>query len=64
MNFTLTSDQIKKLEEWMDTLPVVPTGSIGGRFTYRFTPHSIGLGVSVYDEATKEELDLTDYESW
>lgn len=34
-------------------------GAIGGRYTYKFTPTSLGNIVKVIDNYTKEELDLT-----
>lgn len=37
------------------------TGTIGGHFSYKFTPSSIGLFCTVYDEIQKEELHLTEY---
>jgi len=39
-------------------------GAIGGGLTYRFTPNSIGMGVSVEHNYTKNEINLSDYENW
>jgi len=77
MNFTLTSDQMSQLSEWMTEHnktckfspsnnrdnPSSPTGAIGGRFTYKFTP--TGLGMCVQAECCcGKEVDLTDVEDW
>ena len=39
-------------------------GAIGGGVTYSFTPTSIGVIVQITETITKEELDLTDYDTW
>ncbi len=39
-------------------------GTIGGEFTYSFTPTSLGLIKKVKEEITGEELDLTEYDEW
>ncbi len=58
--FILNVEQIKKLNDWSETLPDVYTGAVGGRFTYSFTPTSIGTFITVTDCITKKELDLSD----
>ena len=35
-----------------------------GTFTWKITPNSIGLEISVYSHLTKTELNLTDVGSW
>jgi hypothetical protein len=62
--FSLDKDQLKKLEEWMQTHKKVYTGAIGGRYTYSFTPTSLAVIVKVKDGITNEEIDLTDYTGW
>lgn len=39
-------------------------GAIGGALTYSFTPTSIGTVEKVFHSGTKQELDVTDYDSW
>lgn len=39
------------------------TGSIGGRWTYSFTPTSLGTAITVHCACGKEE-NVTDYDSW
>lgn len=62
--FTLTKEQCEKINEWVKTHKETYTGAIGGRYTYTFHPTTLGVVVKVIDELTKEELDVTDYESW
>jgi hypothetical protein len=37
------------------------TGTIGGQFSYKFTPTSIGLFATVIDEIQNEEIDLAEF---
>ena len=77
MNFSLDEDQNTKLGDWVsqhniscrfsrqnnEGNPDSPTGAIGGRFTYEFTP--TGLGVcAIVKCACGEAIDLTDVENW
>lgn len=59
MIFSLTLKQQKIVDAWMDSLPDAYTGAVGGRFTYSWTPTSIGDLISVKDAITGQELDLT-----
>ena len=62
--FALDSSQIAKLEEWFKTKDLTEyTGAIGGRFTFSFTPTSLGDVVIVSDNLKKDEINLTDYDS-
>jgi hypothetical protein len=40
------------------------SGAIGGSYTYSFTPTSIGLIITVKNDLTEDELDLTDYDNF
>jgi hypothetical protein len=62
--FNLDEEQLKKLEKWKSKHAKVYEGAIGGRYTYSFSPTSLGVVVKVTDDITKEEIDLTDYLSW
>lgn len=64
MKFFITDEQEAKIDEWVAGKQRVYTGAIGGRFTYSFTPTSIGVVVKVYDCIDKDELDISDYDSW
>jgi len=39
-------------------------GAVGGRFTYSFTPTSLGVVKKVTCACSEGECDLSDYESW
>lgn len=39
-------------------------GVTGGSLTYSFTPTGLGVVVKIRNNVTKEEIDLTDYDSW
>ena len=71
--FKLSDADWAKVAEWKATLPFpkgvredgFPVGgAIGGRWTYQFTPTSLGTVVKVIDGISKEVLDLSDYEDW
>ena len=66
MQFTITPDILKKINEWKKTLKDQDNhgGAIGGRFTYSFTVTSIGTVIKVFDNVTGEEKDFTDYSDW
>lgn len=59
MAFCLEREQIERLKAWQAGHRSVDPGVIGGRYTFSFTPTSIGPLVKVRDSATGEELDLT-----
>ena len=62
--FSLDEGQLKKIKEWTDSHAFHDVGAIGGRYTYSFTPTSIGIVEKVTDCITQEVLDVTDYKSW
>lgn len=62
--FSLNENQRLKLKEWINSKKSKYVGAIGGRITYSFTPTTLGTVVKVYDELTKDEIDLTEYEKW
>lgn len=39
-------------------------GTIGGEETIEITPTSVGEVIVIKNSITREELDITDYESW
>lgn len=61
--FIIDDEQQKKLDEWKKHHKSVYTGAIGGRYTYSFTPTSLGVVIKVTDYVTKEVIDLSDYEN-
>lgn len=61
-NFKLSKNQIKKYKEWQKTLKEVQHASaMGGDFTFKFTPTSLGMLVEV-ERYDGEKLNLTEYE--
>lgn len=72
--FQLDKEQLDKLFLWtliqdekMEDLwkgSGLPGGAIGGAYTYCFTPTSLGVIVVVKNCVTKEEINLTDFDSW
>lgn len=61
--FALTDDQIVRFEAWRGKRKDNP-GAIGGQFTFKFIPTSVGTIVKVVYCHTGEELDLTDYDEF
>lgn len=64
MKFSLSDKEFALFQEWEKNLPEAPTGAIGGRITFMFTPTSIGVVVKAKDTITNLEIDLTDYLEW
>jgi len=80
MKFELTDKQIEKFRQWrkdleqrmlasdpgLDHLGIgsVYYGAAGGGYTFSFTPTGLGDCVSVQEAFSKEELNLTDYDTW
>lgn len=62
MIFKLDKNQIKKFAAWKKTLDSNGYDSFGSRFMFTFVPSGIGNSIKVVDLATKQELDLTDYD--
>lgn len=64
--FTLTAEQKEKIKTWQDSRePRKYAGASGGRWTYEFTPTSLGVIVAVRDGMLdKASIDVSDYESW
>jgi hypothetical protein len=62
--FELDEDEQKKLDKWLAKKDKRYSGAIGGRYTYSFTPTSLGVITKVTDSLDKDEVDLTDYLSW
>jgi len=67
--FDLTENQTKILNKWNEKHRVVckysheNAGAIGGRLTFRFTPTSLGMCVSVKC-VCGEKIDLTECDEW
>lgn len=65
INFYLDGKELEKAREFIDKHNDNKYGgAIGGRFTYSFTPNSIGQSVSMKDSISGDELNVTDYSMW
>lgn len=66
MTFRLSPIELARLKAFKDkhaeSCPGITT--IGGKFTYIFTPTGIGTAVVVRCNACGEEKDITDVDSW
>ncbi len=62
MKFELTDKQTKKLKKWQEKIKNKHGKS--GQCQYRFTNTGIGLHVEVYNDVSKETLDLSEYDKW
>lgn len=64
--FQVSKEQDKQISEWMHKKRKdgKPEGAIGGRFTFNFTPTSLGVVITVKDNILKDFIDVTDYDSW
>lgn len=72
--FCLTEEEWTKARKWMKEVDppsedpnAMRHGTIGGAFSFEFTPTAVGLIAKVIFRPTKGEertLDLTDYGSW
>lgn len=60
--FELSEQQEKLANEWIANRDREAHGPIGGRWSYRFTPTTIGVCVYLIDNASGDELDLTEYD--
>jgi acyl-CoA hydrolase len=64
--FTLTEDQRKQIDEWMENhdCSIGPYfGAVGGKYIYKFNPTSIGTCIEC-ECACGQKIDVTDSESW
>ncbi len=63
--FNLDEEQEKKISAWMDSHDkTLPCGAIGGIYTYRFTPNSLGMVVTVMHNLTGDIIDVTNFDEW
>ena len=64
--FRITEPQNLRIREFKDEClsDKAYDGVNGGRFTYCFTPTSLGIVIKVKDCISKREIDVSDYDSW
>lgn len=66
MKFNLSEKEDKTIKDWIKIQIDKETKNttIGGRFTYSFTPNGIGTGIIVIDNLTGDKINATDYDCW
>lgn len=64
--FALNAEQVAKANAWITEKlkDKAYTGAAGGRFTYEFTPTGIGTFITLRDFITKDNIDLSDSDSF
>jgi hypothetical protein len=66
-NFTVPDEQADASRKWRKehnkVCKIEDVGAIGGKFTWSFTPTSLGC-ILVLKCICGEKLDLTDYDNW
>lgn len=62
ISFELTEEQEKTLAEWKATQEF-PSATIGGAYSYEFTPTGLGA-IAVVKCVNGNKIDLTDYDNW
>lgn len=66
-DFEFDADQRKRIDVFIaehESIHGVTTAAIGGRYTYSFTPTSLGMVQRVRCASCNKELDVSDYASW
>lgn len=67
MKFELDIEQEIRAKDWFAHQKQVHgdgVGTIGDRWSYKFTPTELGVIVTLIDNLSKEELCLTDFDNW
>jgi len=66
IKFDLTEKEEQSINIWIEEQKKKKekVTTIGGRFTYCFSPNSVGMGVTVIDNLLGDKLDATDYDCW
>lgn len=66
MVFDLNEKEEQSIKEWIIKQKEKKDKSttIGGRFSYIFTPTGIGIGITIKDNLLYETFDATDYDCW
>ena len=64
--FTIPADLMEKFEKWKESLPDKgqDKATIGGRFTFEFTPTGLGEEIWIIDQATDMAIHLTEDVNW
>lgn len=66
-DFEFDADQRKRIDAFIAEHEAIHgrgSAAIGGRYTYSFTPTSLGMVQRVRCASCNKDLDVSDYESW
>jgi hypothetical protein len=61
--FELTEEELKQIKDWKDSLTPIKSATIGGAYTYSFTPNGLGTVVKV-TRIDGKALTLDDSDNW
>ena len=60
----ISADDFKRIQQFKSFQPEAYAGTSGGRYTYSFTPTSLGVVIVIEDNLFKRKLDITPYHEW
>lgn len=63
-DFEIPEELDTKLTDWMLSRPEAPNDPIRARYSFVFTPSTIGSTIMVIDKRTGDKLDLTEDVNW
>ena len=63
LSFELTEKEEQRFRIWAKQFEHIPSGCVGGSFTFMFVPCSIGVSISV-KHFLGSVLELTDTDDW
>lgn len=67
LTFTIDEEEYKIAKKWMKKQKKKhgsEIGTIGDRFSYKFTPTGLGVIISVVDALTKKSKVITNFNNW
>ena len=67
LTFTVEADELKVAKKWIKKQKEKhgsEVGTVGDRFSYKFTPTGLGVIVSIVDALTGESKLLTNFDNW
>lgn len=65
IQYELNENEINSLKDWLSTQHIDDNHSpINGQITFCLTETTIGTSVTVRNNITREEFDITDYSIW
>ena len=58
--FPISEEEHERINKWVESRPIANEGAIGGRYSYEFTPTSIGTIGTIVDSFTGEKFTFQD----